>query len=496
MKMSLEALLTNIPITALTGNPQSEISGICHDSRRVEEGFLFVAVRGCNADGTLFVRDAIERGAVAVASEESLRLHPECAALRVDDARRFLAEASRVFFHDPPSRLTLVGITGTNGKTTTSYLIDSILSEAGRVSCLVGTLGMKTARMSFSSNLTSPEAPDLMKFLRAALDQGCTHGVLEVSSHALTMKRVYGTKISVGVFSNLTPEHLDFHEDMEDYYLAKRLLFAREGENHPDRAVINVDDRYGRRLVSEVCCPVVRFGIESEADVRLIDRRGLADRIELRILTPQGEMVLETHLIGRANIYNILAAVGTAVSLGIDTRSIQRGIKSMARIPGRLERIDEGQPFGVLVDYAHTPHALEVLLTAAAELPHGKLITVFGCGGGRDRKKRPMMGEIAARLSDFVIVTSDNPRTEDPTRILAEVEPGLTKQGAEYRLVADRREAITLALSMARSGDMIVIAGKGHEEYQIIGNQSFPFDDRAIARELITKLLNSTGARN
>jgi UDP-N-acetylmuramoyl-L-alanyl-D-glutamate--2,6-diaminopimelate ligase len=324
---------------------------------------------------------------------------------------------------------------------------------------------------------------------------GATHGALEVSSHALALKRVLGIKFAIGVFSNLTPDHLDFHNDMESYYQAKRLLFVPEGENRVDLAAVNIDDPWGERLAGEVPCPVLRYGFRSEANVRALDLRQGTRNSDLRIATPEGELSLRSGLIGRPNAYNILAAVSASIGLRIPLESVRAGIESSQGVPGRMERVDCGQPFTVVVDYAHTPDALEKALETLSQLPHRKIITVFGCGGDRDRKKRPLMGEIASRRSNRVIVTSDNPRTEDPERFLSEIEPGLKSGGGDYSRIADRREAIGVALHEAGEGDVVLIAGKGHETYQVIGTEAFPFDDRSIAREILHELLDYRGAR-
>ena len=493
--MLLQEILNQVPGTELKGNPLVRILGISYDSRKVRDGHLFVAIKGEKTDGTQFIGEALGRGAVAVASERTVEVPAETAALRVPDERRFLARASGVFFRNPASELHLVAITGTNGKTTTSFLIHTIFRAAGLRSCLVGTLGMQIGDSPFPSERTTPECPDLLLFLRRAVIAGASHGALEVSSHALALKRVLGIKFAIGVFSNLTPDHLDFHGDMESYYQAKRLLFVPEGENRVHLAAVNIDDPWGERLAGEVPCPVLRYGFRSEANVRALDLRQGTSSSDLRIATPGGELSLRSGLIGRPNAYNILAAVSASIGLRIPLESVRAGIESSQGVPGRMERVDCGQPFTVVVDYAHTPDALEKALETLSQLPHRKIITVFGCGGDRDRKKRPLMGEIASRRSDRVIVTSDNPRTEDPERILSEIEPGLKSGGGNYSRIADRREAIGVALHEAGEGDVVLIAGKGHESYQVIGTEAFPFDDRSIAREILHELLDYRGAR-
>jgi UDP-N-acetylmuramoyl-L-alanyl-D-glutamate--2,6-diaminopimelate ligase len=485
--MLLSQLLKQIPGIDWAGKPDVQVRGIAYDSRLVQEGDLFVAIKGEKTDGARFVGQAISRGAVAVASESSIENRPELPGFTIPDARKFLAESSRIFYRDPSSKLKLVGITGTNGKTTTSYLMDSLFSQAGLLSCLVGTIGMKIGNASYASKHTTPEASDVMKFLSQALTEGCTHGAMEVSSHSLALKRVFGLKFAVGVFMNLTQDHLDYHKDMESYFQAKGLLFSRENDNRIESAVINIDDSYGERLAKQVPCPVVRFGFNSTADIRVIEFHSHADRSELILATPAGKAEFHLHLIGRPNAFNIMAATGAALSLGLNMDKIRKGVEALKGVPGRLEIVNAGQDFAVIVDYAHSPDALENLLRTASQLPHIRIITVFGCGGDRDRTKRPIMGNIASTMSDFVIATSDNPRSEDPSDILKEIESGLRKGSAPYRMITDRGEAIEAAISMAQKGDAVVIAGKGHEDYQIIGNHSIPFDDRQVAAELIKK---------
>ncbi len=487
--MLLGDLLRTIPDVEVHGITGIPVTGVAYDSRRVGAGNIFVGIRGGRSDGTSFFADAVKLGAAALAAEEDARPGIGVTTLKVKDARKFLAQAAVAFHMDPSSRLRLVGITGTNGKTTSSFLVDAIFRQAGLPSCLVGTTGMKIRDEWRRTDHTTPEAPDLMDFLHEAEAAGCSHGVMEVSSHALVLKRVFGIRFAAGVFTNLTPDHLDFHHDMESYYQAKRLLFTSAGENHVGAAVINIDDPFGKRLAGETPCPVMSFGFDAHADVRMIDCRYGSRDTALVIGSPIGELRLHSRLVGRPNASNVLAAVAASLSLGLPSDAIAGGVESLQGVAGRMERVEAGQPFLVIVDYAHTPDALEKLLETVRALPHENVITVFGCGGDRDRTKRPVMGEIAARLSDRVIATSDNPRSEDPKAILAEIEPGLEKGPARYDIVPDRREAIAAALAAAADGDVVVLAGKGHEARQVIGERAIPFDDRVVARELITGLM-------
>jgi UDP-N-acetylmuramoyl-L-alanyl-D-glutamate--2,6-diaminopimelate ligase len=494
--MHLRDLLADIRNVEWRGERDLRIRGLAYDSRMVRSGYLFVALKGLHADGASYIPQALERGAVAVASEDSRQPLRGTASLTVPDGRRFLAEAARGFYRDPASKLRLVAITGTNGKTTTSYIADSVLRAAGLRTCVVGTIGRKIGDRPFPTEHTTPEASDLMSFLREAVRAGCTHGSLEVSSHALALKRVYGTKFSVGLFTNLTQDHLDFHGDMESYFEAKRLLFTPAGGNEIEAAVINIDDPYGRRLASGTACPILTFGSKPEADVQFLGSTMWTDGSEIRLATPAGEKVIRTCLVGRPNAYNIMAATAAAFALGIDADIIVRGIEAAPTVPGRLEPVAAGQPYPVFVDYAHTPDALENLLLTVSGLPHRRIILVFGCGGDRDRTKRPIMGEIAARLSTHVIATSDNPRTEDPLAILEQIEAGLRSGPASCEVVPDRRAAIGRAVAMAHEDDVVVIAGKGHEDYQIVGARTFAFDDRTVAREMILQMSNVEGAKS
>jgi UDP-N-acetylmuramoyl-L-alanyl-D-glutamate--2,6-diaminopimelate ligase len=487
--MLLSKALEGMPGISTTGTPDVEIGGISYDSRSVQEGDLFVAIKGEKSDGARFIPQAIERGAAAVASEKPIEPGENTVSVLVPDARMFLAEMSGVFYGHPSEKLDLVAITGTNGKTTTSYLMDSIFRHAGIRACLVGTIGMKIGTRSFLSSHTTPESSDLTRFLKDAATQGCTHGALEVSSHSLSLKRVFGTRFRVGIFMNLTQDHLDFHKNMESYFQAKQLLFSDSNGNRIESAVINTDDPYGKRMADEIRCDLLSFGFSENAKIHVLNHQSRVDGTDITLQTPAGEIRYRLGLIGRPNIYNTMAATGAAIALGIKLEEFRKGIEGLKGVPGRVERIDAGQPFTVVVDYAHSPDALENLLRTVSQLPHKKLITVFGCGGDRDRIKRPIMGEIAVRMSDLVVVTSDNPRSEDPLDILKEIEEGMGKGPAPYKIVPDRRAAIEEAMAAARTGDVVVIAGKGHEDYQILGDQKIHFDDREVARKLIREIV-------
>jgi UDP-N-acetylmuramoyl-L-alanyl-D-glutamate--2,6-diaminopimelate ligase len=491
--MLLKDALKQIAGIRRKGNPDADVLGISYDSRSVHRGDLFVAIKGEKTDGARYIAQAISNGAVAIASEQEINPGIQTSAILVPDARRFLAEISQILYGNPSAKMNLVGITGTKGKTTTTYMMESIYRSAGLRSCLGGTIEMKIGDQSFHSSHTTPESSDLLKFLHQAVEAGCTHGALEVSSHSLVLKRVFGTRFAVGVFMNLTLDHLDFHKDMETYFRAKQLLFSPENDYGLTAAVINIDDAFGKRLAGEIPIPALRFGFDHPAEIRVLEYQSRTDGSDLELETPAGKIRFCMHLIGRPNIYNTMAATGAALSLGIGVEAIRAGIEALKGVPGRMELVKEGQDYTVIVDYAHSPDSLDNLLKTVSQLPHKNIISVFGCGGDRDRTKRPIMGEIAAKGSDFVIATSDNPRSEDPLAILKEIEPGLRKGSAPYKIIPDRRQAIESAIAMAKTGDAVVIAGKGHEDYQIIGKQVIPFDDRKLAAELIRN--HGTSAR-
>ena len=482
--MTLGELLRRVPEARLQGDPSLPVTDVTYDSRRVSPGSLFVAIRGAVTDGNRFVDAARKKGAAAIVSEQA----PEGAGpwVQVPDAREALALFSAAVLRDPAQSLRLIGVTGTNGKTTTTYLIDAALRAAGHTVGLLGTVHYRVGGRLVEASRTTPESSDLQALFRQMVDEGCTDAVMEVSSHSLELKRVHGCAFQVAVFTNLTRDHLDFHGDMESYFAAKRRLFdtyLRE-DGH---AVINADDDRAPALASVSRGKVWTYGLEAKADV---SASGIALSLKgtrFRTRTPRGEFDVETPLIGRFNVENFLAGLTAALALDIDPAVALRGLLTMTGVPGRLERVNAGQDFAVIVDYAHTDDALKNLLETVRELKPRRLITVFGCGGDRDRTKRPLMGAVASRLSDVVVVTSDNPRSEPPEAILDEIQRGMpngARRGERYAIV-DRREAIGRALEMAGPGDAVVIAGKGHETYQVLRDRTVPFDDRQVARELI-----------
>jgi len=463
-----------------------EITSLAYDSRRVKPGSLFFAIRGEKADGYDFVEQALERGAVAVASERPAP--PQLAGrcwVRVPHARRALAEAARVFYGDPAARLQLVGITGTNGKTTTTFLLHSILEAAGMRPGLFGTIEYRVGDRTLPAVHTTPESVDLLSYFADLIAVDGKAAIMEVSSHALAQERVWGIHFLAAVFTNLTRDHLDYHKDFESYFAAKRRLFEGVGAPPPELAVLNLDDPWSERLLELPLKRYVTYGVESDAHVKVTNCTQSLTGVRATLTTPQGKLEIESPLIGRTNLENILAAVATAEALGIPGEAVRQGVGDLKSVPGRFERVSEGQPFLVVVDYAHTDDALRNALTTARELTRNRLILVFGCGGDRDRAKRPLMGEVAGSLSDLAVLTSDNPRTEDPIRIMNDALVGLQRANKPYLTEADRRAAIGKALAEAVDGDVVLIAGKGHETYQVLKNEIIPFDDREVARQLL-----------
>jgi UDP-N-acetylmuramoyl-L-alanyl-D-glutamate--2,6-diaminopimelate ligase len=486
---TLAELLACYPYEGLQGSLDQHIAGVSADSRKVEAGWAFVAIRGLKVDGHQFIAQALLQGASAVVVEHGLEvtLPPDVAGVRVDDSRRALAQMAAAFYSHPSRHLCLIGVTGTSGKTTATYLLEAMLRADGITPGVIGTVTYRYAGREQPADQTTPAAEDLQRLLRQMVDGGVSHCVMEVSSHALAQDRVWGCPFAAALFTNLSHDHLDFHLDMASYYTAKARLFT---EYQPGLAVINRDDPASEKLLSETRAPVITYGFSAAADVSVdhvaMDARGIA----LHAKVPGQLVELRSRLIGRHNVYNILGALATASGLGMDLGRAIQGIESLAAVPGRFERVDVGQPFGVLVDYAHKPDALRNVLIAARGIATGRLIVVFGAGGDRDRGKRPHMGQLVAEYADVAVITSDNPRSEAPMDIIREVEAGYTAAGgaAAYRAVEDRRRAIYEAIALARAGDTVVIAGKGHETYQIIGTQRFPFDDRQVARQALQAL--------
>lgn len=529
------------------GDIEKDISGIAYDSRKVKKGEIFVAVRGGNFDGHDFIEDAIKRGAVAVVYEERaisnrqspiddfIERYPDIVWIGVNDSRDALAAISNNFYGRPSEELTIIGITGTNGKTTTSYLVKSIIEKWGRDVGLIGTITYLIKDKAYDAPHTTPEAPDFQSILREMADNGCSHAVSEVSSHALSQKRVDYTKFHVAIFTNLTRDHLDFHQTMEDYFMAKKRLF-NELLSEDGTAVINIDDPYGERLVNILKgqesknkkIKVLTYAIKNQdADVAAYDIKTTFKGTSFKFKIQNSKFKIEENkvceimspLVGITNVYNMLSAICAALSLDIPIKAIKEGIAMTGLVKGRFEKVDLGQDFLAVVDYAHTEDALERLLLTARQLleayrfaektekmmkvkrkeysiqerpgaveKKGKIITVFGCGGDRDRGKRSKMGEIAAKLSDFVIITSDNPRSESPRAIIRDIEKGM--DGDNYIVIPDRNVAISMAVELASSGDIVLVAGKGHEDYQEIQGRRYSFSDRTALENAIRRTIN------
>ena len=490
--MKLNELLQTVKPLAVEGPVDRDITGITYDSRRVMPGNLFVAMRGENTDGHRYVEAAIDRGAAAVVLEREGGLNPRATRIRVEDARHTLALASAEFYSHPSQQLKVVGVTGTNGKTTTAFMIKAIMESAGLGAGLIGTVHYQIGQRIIPASRTTPESVEIQDMMSQMLRANCSGVAMEVSSHALDLQRVAGIDYDVAVFTNLSQDHLDYHGTMKKYFEAKTKLFLALGSMRKrGRAVVNTDNEYGRRLIARLGGEnaVVTYGVSSDAAIRALDVRVSADGTYFVVRTPQGSVSVALPLIGRYNVANALAAIGAALSLGIDLGSIERALSTMRPVPGRMEVMDVKQDFHVYVDYAHTEDALRNVLMTVSELTKGRLIVVFGCGGDRDQGKRTPMGEAACELADFSILTSDNPRTEDPSEILKQIEEGFPV-GAQsrYQVIADRREAIERALDIARPGDSVLVAGKGHETYQEFADTVVPFSDRQVVNEYFTNL--------
>jgi UDP-N-acetylmuramoyl-L-alanyl-D-glutamate--2,6-diaminopimelate ligase len=463
----------------------AEVTGLAYDSRRVNPGELFFAFPGAHADGRGFAQDALARGAVAVVAQSAAPEELSAKWIEVDHGRQTLAMAARNFYGKPDERLGLTGITGTNGKTTTAYLIDSVLRAAGKTTAMIGTIEYHVAGRVLPAVNTTPESLDLLRLFNDLEQAGGTHVTMEVSSHALDLGRVYGLQFHTTVFTNLTRDHLDYHRTMEAYFAAKQLLFAGAGGPPPKFAVLNRDDPHAREIKLDPKTEVYWYGLGPEPNLRA---RHIASTFQgLRFDVQFGKLrfAVESPLLGKINVYNILAACGAGLSYGIAPEIVARGIANLQAVPGRFERVDEGQPFVVAVDYAHTDDALRNTIAVARGLNPKRIVTLFGCGGDRDRAKRPLMGQAAAEASDFVVLTSDNPRSEDPLAIMNDALVGIRRFDKPHIVEPDRATAIARALNQAREGDIVILAGKGHETYQVLKDRTIAFDDRTVARDVL-----------
>jgi UDP-N-acetylmuramoyl-L-alanyl-D-glutamate--2,6-diaminopimelate ligase len=492
---NLFELLAEVNYLRLSGAPDVGITGIAYDSRKVVPGNLFACIPGQHTDGHLFIADAIARGAVAILAQSGRIAEDQefgdVTVVEVEDSRAALAAISNAFYGYPSRKLCLVGITGTNGKTTTSYLTEAILREAGFATGVIGTLGYHVGGNLLPASHTTPEAPELQSLLQGMVSSGVTHAAMEVSSHALALRRADCCAFAFAVFTNLTRDHLDFHADPRDYFEAKARLFYDPAFFPRDRLrinVINADDPSGRALVERAVGLTVTYGIEGRGDVMARGVSLSADGTSFRVATPQGVVPVNLKLVGSFNVYNALAALAVALGVGVELERAVAALESVPPIRGRFERVDAGQDYAVVIDYSHTPDGLEKALRDARRLVAGRLLVVFGAGGDRDPGKRPLMGEIAARLADLVFVTSDNPRSEPPEGIIKQIMAGVPwGSRRRCRVEPDRREAIRLGLDEARAGDLVLIAGKGHETYQIFADRTIHFDDREVVQEILAQ---------
>lgn len=475
----------------LSGDPAATVTDVTHDSRQANAGSLFVAVRGALRDAHDFIPQVMSQGALGVISELDCPADFAGAWLRVENVRSAMAQAAAEVHHHPSRDLSLVGITGTNGKTTTAYLVASIPEESGELVAMTGTVEYRIGKERRKAERTTPESTDMQRLLRQAVSVGCKTAVMESSSQAMDFHRCDALDYSVAVFTNLTRDHLDYHKTMENYWYAKQRLFDGRLGSRPETSVINIDDPYGVELANRLESDglrVIRYGVNSAAEITARSPTFSLEGMRFELHTPAGTRDFRSPLVGPPHVYNTLAAVATGLALEYDLDVIVQALAKCTGAPGRFERVPHSRDFSVVVDYAHTDDALLNVLRTAREVTRGKIITVFGCGGDRDRSKRAPMGEAAGRLSDVVILTSDNPRTEDPEQILADVELGLRNTGKPYKKIADRREAICQAVAAAESNDLVLIAGKGHEDYQILGREVFHFDDKEVAREALAQL--------
>jgi UDP-N-acetylmuramoyl-L-alanyl-D-glutamate--2,6-diaminopimelate ligase len=525
--MELRKLLEGVEIRKITGETLKEIKGIAYHSKQIGKGFLFAAIRGMEVDGHQFIEEAVERGAEAVVLEEEIRIPTVGAGLAlpkkgaasgapthvtmifVPNSRQALAKISLNFYGDPSSRVRLIGITGTNGKTTTTYLLESIFKKAGCTVGVIGTINYRFGEKITPAPNTTPESLDLQRILGEMLREGTSHVIMEVSSHGLDLDRVFGCQFDGAVFTNFTSEHLDYHKTLEQYFESKKKLFSdylMKSRKKRRFAVTNHDDPRGEEMVKGIDLPTIRYGLNPSCEITADQVTSSFEGLSCRIRTPEGDFPVHSKLIGNFNLYNILAAVSVGIGMGVPLETLKEGVEGLEGVSGRFEKVENERGIHVIVDYAHTHDALEWVLLGLRSIlesgpqNNGKMITVFGCGGDRDRTKRPLMGEVAGKVSDLAILTSDNPRTEDPLAILDEVEKGLKslplkewdqneiklwRSRKGYLKVPDRREAIRMAIRLAQPEDTVLIAGKGHEDYQIIGKKRFPFDDRIEAKKAL-----------
>jgi UDP-N-acetylmuramyl-tripeptide synthetase len=479
--MKLKELLKNVPTKSIHGSQEIGISGIAYDSRKIKKGYLFVCMRGSKTDGHDFSYEAVRQGAAAILGEEEVGTRADITRIIVSNARAALAQISANFYQNPSLKLKVIGVGGTDGKTTTTYLIESILKRAGFGVGVIGTINYRWGERVLPAGLTSPESLDLQRMLSEMVAVNCKYAVLEVSSHAICQYRVWATKFDIGIFTNFSRDHLDYHKTLSAYLEAEtRLIRSLEKDK---LALINVDDRYGRRLVRQTSARVITYGTKRGSHIRASKINSTLSGTHFHIDTPKGSCDIQMKLIGKVNVYNALATIGVGIEERMDIELICNALSQAEPVPGRFQMIDEGQNFKVMVDFAHTPQAFLALLQMARRMIKGNIIVVFGAAGERDRGKRPLIGRIASRYGSYSVITSDNPYGEDPIQIIGDIKSGL--RGRKYSVVIDRLSAIKEGLSRAKAGDMVIIAGKGHEDYQVFGDRVVAFNDCDVVRRLL-----------
>lgn len=494
MAKTIQDLVARLPQATICGDGTREVTALTYDSRKAQPGTMFIALPGSKVDGHDYVAHACSQGAVAVLVEKEVAAPPQVTVVQVPDVRAAMLQIAPYFYDYPSRKLKMIGVTGTNGKTTTTHLIRSILMHAGYKVGLIGTIHNLIGEEMLPVKNTTPDVVELQSLLADMVAAKVDYVVMEVSSHALALGRISGTEFDIGVFTNISRDHLDFHITFDNYIAAKAELFRLISDSQATKggkaAVVNSDDAVASAILKESRCKQLTYGVEGPADLKATDIQVTARGAAFTVQGPFGRLSLNLKITGVFNVYNVLAACGAALAAGVEAPVIKQALESFASVPGRFELVDEGQPFSVIVDYAHTPDGLENILKTARQFARNRIIVVFGCGGDRDRTKRPIMGRLAIEYGDVVIATSDNPRTEDPLFILSEVEVGLKDggHGKAYEIIADRRTAIARAIKVAQPEDVVIIAGKGHETYQILKDRTIDFDDRAVAREIIREL--------
>jgi len=480
--MKLKDLIKNLEVIDVTGNLDMEIDSIAYDSRKTKNGSLFVCIEGFKADGHKFIPQAVENGTKALLVQREVEVPEGITVVRVKDTRYALASVADIFHNHPSSKFKLVGVTGTKGKTTTTYMIKSILDVYGHKTGLIGTICNKIGDEVLPTDRTTPESLDLQELFGEMVEKKVNSVVMEVSSHALELHRVSCSEFDIGVFTNLSRDHLDFHKTFENYLAAKIKLFKM-----CKKGLVNIDSEYGKKVVENAECEVYTFGIDNDADIKATDIVKKQDSVEFTVHTPWFGGEIHVNIPGKFTVYNALAAIGSCALMGIPIEHIKEGLKNVT-VPGRAEVVPTGTDYTIIIDYAHSPDSLENILTTVKGYAPARVISVFGCGADRDKTKRPIMGEISGKYADFTVITSDNPRTEDPDAIIKDIEEGIKKTNAAYITIVDRREAIKYAMQIAKPKDIIVLAGKGHETYIMLNDKTIHFDEREVVREILAEM--------